>query len=209
MDLQILYEDKNLIVVIKPAGVSSQESHDFNPDMPSLIAKHTGVNPYVVHRLDQMTSGVMVYALDKATASALKPESKIYHAVLEGIPKDKKGTYSDFLVKDAAANISRVCDAKTKGAKDAKLNYKVIGNKFAEGHQRSKVEVELLTGRHHQIRAQFGSRGTPIVGDSKYGYKGENKPLALAAVRLSFVHPKTKKVMTFGYEWKSEGEYLV
>lgn len=204
MDLQILYEDKNLIVVIKPAGVSSQESHDFNPDMPSLIAKHTGVQPYVVHRLDQMTSGVMVYALDKATAAVLKPESKIYQAVLEGIPKEKKGSYSDYLVQDPKENVTRVCDAKTKGAKDAKLNYKVIENKFINGRQRSKVEVELITGRHHQIRAQFGSRGTPIVGDKKYGYKGENEPLALAAVSLSFIHPKTKKTMTYKYKWDRE-----
>jgi len=204
MELKILYQDKDLVVVVKPAGVSSQESHDFRDDMVSLLQKQLGCDDvYVVHRLDQMVPGVMVYALNQEMAGKLKLEAKHYEAILDGIPKEKKGTLTDYLVKDED-NKSRVCDSKTKGAKDAKLNYKVIENKFVNGHQRSRVDIELITGRHHQIRVQFSSRGWPIVGDVKYGYKNEGdkgEPIALASVELEFTHPRTKKLMRYKYDW--------
>jgi len=207
MELKILYQDKYLAVVIKPAGVSSQESHDFKDDMVSLLQKQLDRDDiYVVHRLDQMVSGVMVYALDKDTAGKLQIISKHYQAILDGIPKEKKGTLTDWLVK-GEDNKSKVCDPKTKGAKDAKLNYKVIENKFVNGHQRSRVDIELITGRHHQIRAQLSSRGWPIVGDVKYGYKSQDDKaelIALAAVELELSHPKTKKVMRFKYDWNRD-----
>ncbi len=207
MNLQILYQDKDLVVVIKPVGVSSQESHDFNDDMVSLLQKQLGRDDiYVVHRLDQMVTGVMVYALNKETAGSLRLNAKRYQAILDGIPREKKGTLTDWLVK-GYDNKSRVCDPKTKGARDAKLNYRVIENKFVNGHQRSRVDIELVTGRHHQIRVQFASRGWPVVGDVKYGYKGEGEqvcPIALAAVELEFAHPRSKKVMRFKYDWNRD-----
>jgi len=206
-DLKILYQDKDLVVVIKPSGVSSQESHDFKEDMVSLIKKNTDTKEvFVVHRLDQMVPGVMVYALNKETAAALSAQlgkgafNKTYQAILAGVPKEKKGELKDYLIK-GEDNISKVCDSKTKGAKDAILKYKVIENKFIGGKQLSKVEIELLTGRHHQIRVQFSSRGLPLVGDVKYGYKGDPEPVALAAVQLEFVHPRTKKAMRYTYDW--------
>ena len=206
--MKVLYNDKDIAVVIKPAGVSSQASHDFDDDMITLIQKELNCDDvYVVHRLDKMVPGVMVYALNKDAAAKLSSQlsgsgfNKVYRAVLDGIPKDKKGELTDWLVKDDKANMSRVCDAKTKGAKEAKLKYKVIENKYINGKQMSKVEIELITGRHHQIRAQFGSRNTPIVGDVKYGYKGDPEPIALAAVELTFSHPKTKKAMRYAYDW--------
>ena len=210
--MRILFEDKNFIVVEKPAGVESQSSGGFEDDMVSLIQKHlpdTGREPYVgvVHRLDKMVSGVMVYALDPKTAADLSSQvagkqlNKKYQAILAGIPKDKKGELRDYLVKDSAANVTRVCDAKTKGAREAILKYRVTENKYTGGKQLSRVEIELITGRHHQIRVQFGSRGWPILGDAKYGYKGDPEPIALAATELSFIHPKTKKEMRFKYDW--------
>lgn len=206
--MTILYSDKDIAVVIKPAGVSSQASHDFNDDMITLIQKELNCDDvYVVHRLDQMVSGVMVYALNKDSAAKLSAQlsgsgfNKKYQAILAGIPKEKKGELIDFLVKDDKTNTSKVCDAKTKGAKEAKLKYKVIENKYTGGKQMSRVEIELITGRHHQIRAQFGSRNCPIVGDVKYGYKGDPEPIALAAVELTFSHPKTKKAMRYTYDW--------
>ena len=209
--MKVLYNDKDIAVVIKPAGVSSQASHDFDDDMITLIQKELNCDDvYVVHRLDKMVPGVMVYALNKDAAAKLSAQlsgsgfNKVYRAVLDGIPKDKKGELTDWLVKDDKANMSRVCDAKTKGAKEAKLKYKVIENKYINGKQMSKVEIELITGRHHQIRAQFGSRNTPIVGDVKYGYKGDPEPIALAAVELTFSHPKTKKVMRYTYDWNRD-----
>ena len=206
--MKVLYSDKEIAVVIKPAGVSSQASHDFKDDMISLIQKELGCDDvYVVHRLDQMVSGVMVYALTKDAAAKLSAQlaqsgfNKKYEAILAGIPKEKKGELTDYLLKDEAGNVSKVCDARTKGARQAKLKYKVTENKFIGGRQMSKVEVELLTGRHHQIRVQFASRGCPIVGDVKYGYSGEPEPIALAAVEVAFSHPKTKKAMRFTYDW--------
>ena len=209
--MNILYSDKDIAVVIKPAGVSSQASHDFDDDMITLIQKELNCDDvYVVHRVDKMVPGVMVYALNKDAAAKLSAQlsgsgfNKVYRAVLDGIPKDKKGELTDWLVKDDKANMSRVCDAKTKGAKEAKLKYKVIENKYINGKQMSRVEIELITGRHHQIRAQFGSRNTPIVGDVKYGYKGDPEPIALAAVELTFSHPKTKKAMRYTYDWNRD-----
>ena len=209
--MKVLYYDKDIAVVIKPAGVSSQAGHDFEDDMITLIQKELNCDDvYVVHRLDKMVPGVMVYALNKDAAARLSAQlsgsgfNKVYRAVLDGIPKDKKGELTDWLVKDDKANMSRVCDAKTKGAKEAKLKYKVIENKYINGKQMSRVEIELITGRHHQIRAQFGSRNTPIVGDVKYGYKGDPEPIALAAVELTFSHPKTKKVMRYTYDWNRD-----
>ena len=206
--MKVLYSDKDIAVVIKPVGVSSQESHDFKDDMITLIQKELGCDEvYVVHRLDQMVSGVMVYALNRDAAAKLSAQisgsgfNKKYRAVLAGIPKEKKGELTDWLVKDPATNLSRVCGAGTKGAREAKLKYKVTENKFIGGRQMSKVEIELITGRHHQIRVQFGSRGCPIEGDVKYGYKGEPEPIALAAVEAAFFHPKTKKAMRFTYDW--------
>lgn len=210
--MNILYEDKNLIVVVKPAGVESQSSGDFNEDMVSMIKKHlpdNGSEPYVgvVHRLDRNVSGVMVYALDKNTAAALSKDvaagriKKTYEALICGSLKEKKGEFRDYLVKDARDNISKVCGAKDPGAKEAILRYRVLENKFIDGKQLSKVEIELVTGRHHQIRAQFGSRNHPLLGDVKYGYTGDWKEPALCAVGLEFTHPKTRKLMRYRYDW--------
>ena len=210
--LNILYEDKNLIVVIKPVGVESQSSDGFDEDMVSLIQKHlpdTGKEPYVgvVHRLDRNVSGVMVYALDRDTAAALSKDvaagklKKTYEAIVSGSLKEKKGEMKDWLVKDARENKTRVSSPKEKGAKEAILRYKVLENKFTNGKQLSKVEIELITGRHHQIRAQFASRNNPLLGDVKYGYSGDERELALCAVGLEFTHPKTKKLMRYRYDW--------
>lgn len=239
MELKTYYEDKDIIVVCKPAGVSSQSSKDFEEDMVSLIKKHvkasanaagsaasgkgggaasgkggeaafgkrdTAGEPYVgvIHRLDKMVSGIMVYALNKEAAANLSAQvqkgsiTKKYEAALLGVPKESKGEYVDYLVKDEVENISRVSGPKDKKAKEAKLRYKVIEKKYDGNRQTSKVAIELITGRHHQIRVQFASRGTPVLGDHKYGKADDGESqIQLRATELAFAHPKTKKVMTF------------
>ncbi len=226
----ILYEDKELIVVIKPAGVQSQSAGTFQDDMVSLLKKHiaaggraggdmtsdkatTGANgrsggehaePYVgiVHRLDTMVEGVMVYAKTREAAAQLSRQvrdgdiGKRYQAVLCGIPKDKAGRLTDYLVQDARTNMSRVARASEAGAKQAELTYRLLDKKFVGGEQLSRVEIELITGRHHQIRVQFASRGWPVLGDIKYGSRKADR-LYLVSSEISFIHPRTKKKMTF------------
>ena len=210
--LDILYEDKDVIVVIKPAGVQSQSADSFHDDMVSLLKKHiagsrregTDGEPYigVVHRLDTMVEGVMVYAKTRDAAAQLSRQvrdgdiGKRYQAVLCGIPKDKTGHLTDYLVQDARTNMSRVAKASDAGAKQAELTYRLLDKKFVGGEQLSRVEIELITGRHHQIRVQFASRGWPVLGDIKYGSRKADR-LYLVSGEISFTHPRTKKKMTF------------
>lgn len=210
MKLDVLYEDKELIVVIKPAGVQSQSTGSFQDDMVSLIKKHIAeetqqtVEPYVgvVHRLDTMVEGVMVYAKTKDAAASLCRQvkegsiGKKYQAVLSGIPKDKSARLTDYLAQDPKSNTSRVVGAKDAGAKSAELSYRLLDKKFVGGEQLSRVEIELITGRHHQIRVQFASRGWPVLGDVKYGSRKADR-LYLVSNEISFIHPKTKKKMTY------------
>lgn len=223
MELKILYEDKELLVAVKPEGVDSESSNGLAPDMVNMIRNHLakkGEGSYVgvIHRLDRPVSGIMVFAKTKEAAAFLSKElqngkiGKKYRAVVCGQPKEKSGIFTDFMIKEAKGNISRVADPKEKGAKEAKLKYSVIRKKFTEGEQLAEVGIELLTGRHHQIRVQFSSRDLPLLGDRKYNKaysetplrpffeKEKNGPLCLASVYLSFKHPKTKKQMEFSME---------
>ena len=174
--------------------------------MVSILKEYLpGNDPYVgvVHRLDQPVAGVMVYAKTKEAAAALSSQvasgsmTKHYRAVLCGVPKAKKGELKDYLIKDDKDNISRVCDAKTKGAKEARLIYKITESRYTKGKQYAMAEIELITGRHHQIRVQFASRGTPLMGDHRYNPEPEGDRLCLESCSLRFVHPKTRKEMSF------------
>ncbi len=216
-NVQILYEDKAVIVVVKPAGMPSQPDRSLTMDMVSYLKNHLAKTsggkgePYVavVHRLDQPVGGVMVYAKTKAAAAALSEQirknamTKSYQAVLTGILTPKKGTKKSFLVKDRTGQTA-VCDAKTPGAKEAVLNYHVIRTKYVDGQQYALVEIDLVTGRHHQIRVQMADAGAGIYGDTRYNPAfrdtGRTGKLALFAYKLTFTHPVTKKKMTFEAE---------
>ena len=218
--LKVLYEDDEILVVIKPAGVESQAAKRFAPDMVSEVKKHLVINksctpgkePYVgvIHRLDRPVGGVMVYAKTQKAAALLSRQvqegkmKKIYRAVVCGKPVDNSGTYVDFLLKDRKINCSRIVDKSADGGKLARLNYRVVDSREVKEEKTgggsqvlTLVEIELLTGRHHQIRVQMAGHGTPLYGDSKYGKSPAAGPLALCAVRLSFVHPITGKEMRF------------
>ena len=229
--MDILYEDKELIVVIKPSGVESQSAKSLEADMVSMIKSYLSKesktsDPYVgvVHRLDKPVSGVMVYAKTKEAAASLSKQvasgsiKKLYHAVVCGQPKGKDGHLTDYLLMDNKTNTSIVVGSKDKDAKKAELNYKLLKHKYIDGQQLSRLEIELLTGRHHQIRVQLSHAGFPIVGDRKYNpmYSKpdgkDKKPdvigteagdvhssLALAAVSLTFTHPKTRKSLSYTY----------
>lgn len=201
--LEVLYEDNHIIVVKKEAGILSQSDITGDTDLLSLVKEYVKIKynkpgeAYIglVHRLDRMTSGVMVFARTSKAASRLSEQIrnheffKSYYAVVEG-EVQKNGTFEDYLYKNEKEVKSYVVDS-SKG-KHAKLNYRLVNTV----DNLSLVDVELLTGRHHQIRVQFSSRNHPLVGDSLYGSKYE-VPLMLHCYKLKFIHPTTKEEMEF------------
>ena len=213
-ELNILYEDSDITVVVKPAGVASQSTKGMGDDMVSLLKKHygrDGAEPYigVVHRLDTMVPGVMVYARSKSAAAALSSQSaaglmtKRYTVIVKGTPNPLESRLTDYLIKEDGENISRTGRASDKGAKKAELIYKTVLKRYTEGERIARLDIELLTGRHHQIRVQLSHAGIPVFGDRRYGgdmspleerYKGQ---LGLAAVELAFTHPRTRKKMQY------------
>ncbi len=216
--LNIFYEDQELIVVKKPVGMESQETHSFSPDLVSEIKKHIHhlstkkEEPYVgiIHRLDKPVGGIMVYAKTKEAASLLSRQvkenqmQKMYMAVVCGKPVDNVDNFVDYLLKDTGKNMSRIVEKGISGAKRAELRYQVVDT-FKEEELLTLVKIWLITGRHHQIRVQFAGRGMPLWGDHRYNPKfAGQKSIALSACELSFLHPKTKKPLTFQME--PEGE---
>ena len=201
--LKVLYEDNHVIVVIKDVNVPSQEDASHDMDLLNMVKSYVKKeynkpgNVYIglVHRLDRPTSGVMVFARSSKAASRLNDQiknnelSKNYILVLHGILDKKEGTLQDKLKKLDNGNTVVSDDGK-----EAILEYKVLEENKEENL--SLVSVKLITGRHHQIRVQFASRGYPLYGDQRYG-RLDNKQLALHAYKLSFVHPIKKEVMTF------------
>jgi 23S rRNA pseudouridine1911/1915/1917 synthase len=199
MALSLVYRDKHLAVAVKPVGVLS-EDHETEPSMPALLREILGKpDAYVgtVHRLDKNVGGLMVYALTPSMtgklSNALNEEEagKEYLSVLQGKPAEDSGTLTDLLFHDRQKNKTYVVKRKRNGVKEASLSYRVVKT---EG-ERTLVAVKLHTGRTHQIRVQFSSRGLPLVGDSRYG-GGKGDP-ALFAYRLTFRHPITGKTVTF------------
>lgn len=213
MEVEILYEDAELIVVVKPPGMPSQSERSMAVDMVSYLknylAKPGGREPYVavIHRLDRPVGGVMVYAKSRNAASALSAQiskgqmSKRYMAVLNHTLKNKQGRLENELLKDKQTNLSKIVPAGTPGAKHAVLDYKVIRTKYIDGKQYSLAEVDLVTGRHHQIRIQMAGAGAGIYGDTKYNPDFNSvktwTDIGLFAWHLEFTHPKTRKKMVF------------
>ena len=205
--MKILYEDKYLIVCEKPIGVESQVSSKNKCDMPTLLAEYRrerGEDAYigVVHRLDTATGGAMIYSKREDMTGKLSAlvqsgdYKKVYLAVVHGEPAEQSGEMRDLLFHDKQRNKSFVCDKKRSGVKEAILNYRVLGTAVAEnGEKKSLVEIELITGRTHQIRVQFASRRMPLVGDGKYGSKDNKATCALWSHKVEFVHPVTKKTV--------------
>lgn len=220
--LNILYEDEAVLVVWKPVGMESQSGRGFDADMVSEIKRYLStkkavdnhnlstkpVEPYVgvIHRLDKPVSGVMVYALSKNAAAALSRQvqdrklEKIYGAVVCGKPEKDVDKFVDYLEKSVDGNESYVVDHGGKCGKRAELSYEALESLEDGGNGiLTLLRIRLETGRHHQIRVQFASRGLPLFGDRKYGTGAAAAagPLALCAMSLSFVHPSTGKPMTF------------
>ena len=210
-DLIVLYEDNHIIVVYKPQNVPCCEDSTGDTDLLSVIRDYIREkegkpgNVYVglVHRLDRVTGGVMVYAKSSKAAGRLGEQMKEgdfvkkYLAVLVGSPKQKKAVLTDYLKKNPVNNMVYVCPQTVEGAKFAELDYKVAEEKDGL----SLVSIKLHTGRTHQIRVQFSSRGTPVYGDMRYGGENAKKgKIALWAASLAFSHPVSKERLVFKIE---------
>ncbi|MEG2460086.1 MAG: RNA pseudouridine synthase [Clostridia bacterium] len=206
--LNVLYEDNHIIVVEKMVRVPMQKDISEDISMIDIVKEYLKIkynkpgNVYLgmVHRLDRMVGGIVVFAKTSKAMTRLsetirtRKMAKKYLAVLNGELKGS-GTLENYLVKNEKENMSSVCREDTKNAKLAVLDYSVIEN--ANGY--TLVDVNLHTGRHHQIRVQFTNIGHPLFGDQKYGQKinkiGDN--IALYAYSLSFAHPVSKEVLKF------------
>ncbi len=197
----ILYEDAYLVLCCKPAGYLSEDDGSVKC-MPRWLREHyqsIGKPDYIatVHRLDRVTGGIMAFSRRQSTTGKLmaavteKRIAKEYLAVLRGHPEKSEDTLTDLLFRDAAHNKSYVVKRMRKGVREAKLSYRTLSS--AEGL--TLVQVSLHTGRTHQIRVQFSSRGLPLLGDIRYGSKDPNCSTALWAYRLAFPHPVTGKTV--------------
>lgn len=207
MMISVLHEDGDLIVCEKPVGVLSQpDKSGQGEDMLSLLCEHLArpndkKKPYValIHRLDRGVGGVMVFAKNEQTASALssavaaRQVTKQYLAVVHGCPDESEGIWRDLLYKDSAAGKSYVVDRERRGVKAASLAYRVLATLSESPYgPLSLLHIRLHTGRTHQIRVQCSSRGMPLVGDGKYGARDHGVPLGLYSYRLTFTHPRRK-----------------
>lgn len=223
MNLEILFEDNEIIVCYKPAGIPTQTSKMGEQDMVSILKNYLYKNqadkrePYVavIHRLDQPVEGLLVFTKTPFAAKELNKGlqaagfGKYYKAVLWGVPGKASDTLEDYLVKDGRTNTSRVGNENEKDAKKAALSYEVLGTGEDDGRDISLVKVKLDTGRHHQIRVQMANMGCPIWGDAKYNTVAVQdrrfRQIALCAYKLEFIHPKTRKKMEFETEPQGEG----
>ncbi len=223
--MKILYEDKYLLLCEKPIGENSQFSADGKsknlPEKLMEYRKSKGEDSYIglVHRLDVVTGGVMLYSKDRNLTGKLselvstKEYKKTYLAVVTSRPEADSGEMSDLLFHDKQKNKTYVVKKERRGVKPAALKYKTLESIILpSGEQISLMEIELLTGRTHQIRVQFASRKMSLLGDGKYG-SNHNCNCALWSHKAEFIHPHTQKPVCASsmppaaYPW-TEFEYL-
>ena len=193
--MEILYENKNCLVAVKPVGVLSQKGRPGEQDMVTLLSqtqKGSLGGIYLIHRLDKEVGGVMLFAKNHAAASfyASAVESrkvrKEYLAIVRGVPEESAGDWKDYLFRDETKHKTITVAANHKGAKEARLRYELLDTKLIDGETLSLLCIELLTGRNHQIRVQCASRHLPLLGDCLYGNGDMHTVPALFAWRLCF-----------------------
>jgi len=199
--MEIVYQDRDILVCIKPAGVKSTDEPGGLLELVRQALGDPGANVRTVHRLDQTVSGLMVLARRAKAASELSRQiregefQKEYLAVVHG-QTDDAGTLTDLLLRNKRERKTYVVQEPGKDVQEAVSDYVNCG-RFGE---MSKVRIVLRTGRTHQIRCQFSSRGWPLVGDKKYGVPGDEGPIALWSYRLAFRHPYSGEPMEFAHE---------
>ena len=207
--VKVIYEDNHLLVVEKPVNILSQGDDTNDKDMVNLLKQYVKEkynkpgNVYIglVHRLDRPVGGAMVFAKTSKAASRLSEQvrnktfKKTYRAVIHGTMNKESDTLKDYLYKNKKTNMVSVVNKNHKDAKNAELSYETFDNK----NNFSLVEIDLKTGRPHQIRVQFASRRHPLFGDQRYG-QNVNKvgqQISLWSYKIEIEHPTTKEKMEF------------
>ena len=200
--MELIYVDKDIIVCIKPPRVLSTDEPGGLPELVREALGNPKADVRTVHRLDRVVSGLMVLARNAQAASELSRQiredlfEKEYLAVIHGHPQENSGTLRDLLVRDKARRMTMVAREPGKGVQEALLDYQVLGKNEAF----SLVKVHLCTGRTHQIRVQFSSRGMPLVGERKYSTLEDPCEIALWSHQIGFRHPATGKWLEFTRE---------
>ena len=204
--MKILYEDAVMLAVVKPQGMPAQADKTGDLDLLSALEDYAKQPLGLLHRLDRPVGGVMLFAKEKKAEVFLAKEiqehqlKKSYLAVLCGKLSAEEGELEDYLLKNARTNLSEVVSKERKGAKRAALRYRRIAERETEFGVLTLAEIELETGRHHQIRVQTAHAGVPIWGDKKYNQnflKRGKTDIALWSYRLEGLHPQTKEPFSF------------
>ena len=201
--MKLLYEDAALIVCEKPAGLLSQSDAAGGDSAVARLSAHTAGTVYPVHRLDRATAELMVFAKTSDAAAALSRQisehrfCKEYTAAVHGCPHPGEGSLEDWLFFDRRAGKSYAVKRQRAGVKKAVLHYRTLETRLSQGGEVSRLGITLETGRTHQIRVQFASRGMPLVGDRRYGARDGCAQLALCACRLAFRHPVSGEELCF------------
>ena len=200
--MELLYMDDAVVVCIKPARVLSTDEPGGLPELVRQALGDPKADIRTVHRLDRVVSGVMVLARGAQAASELSRQvrenefEKEYLAIVHGVPETAGGTLTDLLYRDKARRMTMVAKEPGKGVQEAALSYRVLGSTG----DFSRVAVHLHTGRTHQIRVQFASRGMPLAGERKYSTLDDPWEIALWSRRIAFTHPWTGKRMEVSHE---------
>ena len=200
--MELIYVDDDILVCLKPARVLSTDEPGGVPDLAREALGDKSADVRTVHRLDRVVSGLMVLARNAKAASELSRQiredefQKEYLAVVHGRPAENTGTLRDLLGRDKARKMTYVAQEPAKGVQEAVLDYQVLNT--ASGM--SRIQIRLHTGRTHQIRVQFASRGMPLVGERKYSELNDPCEIALWSYRIGFTHPKTGERMEFTQE---------
>ena len=208
MKINVIYEDNHVLVVEKPVNIPVQEDDSKDDDLLSILKQYLkdkyqkpgNVYLGLVHRLDRPVGGVMVFAKTSKAASRLSKQvqdrtlDKIYRAVITNVPKQPQDTFVDYLYKNKKTNRVQVVPKSHPEGKFAKLSFEQLDTK----NNLTLVQIQLETGRSHQIRVQFSSRNHALWGDQRYNPQAKvGQQIALWAYKLSFEHPTTKEIMTF------------
>ena len=204
--MELVYVDEDVLVCLKPARVLSTDEPGGVPDLAREALGNPKADVRTVHRLDRVVAGLMVLARNAKAASELSRQirdnefEKEYQAVVHGGPVEEQGTLTDLLGRDKARKMTFVAPEPAKGVQEAVLDYRVL-NRTGD---MTKVQIRLHTGRTHQIRVQFASRGWPLVGERKYSELNDPCEIALWSCRLAFTHPKTGERMEFTHQPPAE-----